>query len=62
MLNDPDRVGEAEALLVSAKAAAERRAEEAAKAQPQVDRWYFNGEKAAMDWLAMDDRVMEELV
>ena len=62
VLNDPDRVGEAEALLVSAKAAAERRAEEAAKAQPQVDRWYFNGEKAALDWLALDDRVVEELV
>ena len=47
VLSDPDRVGEAEALLVSARAAAERKAEEAAKAQPQVDRWYFNAEKAA---------------
>jgi hypothetical protein len=61
VLNDPDRVGEAEALLVSAKAAAERKAEEAVKAQPQVDRWYFNGEKAALDWLALDDRLVEEL-
>ena len=61
VLGDPDRVGEAEALLVSARAAAERRAEEAAKAQPQVDRWFFNAEKAAWDWLALDDRLVEEL-
>lgn len=61
VLNDPDRVGEAEALLVSARASAERKAEEAAKAQPQVDRWFFNGEKAAWDWLALDDRLVEEL-
>lgn len=61
VLNDPDRVGEGEALLVSARAAAERRAEEAAKAQPQVDRWFFNGEKTALDWLALDDRLVEEL-
>jgi hypothetical protein len=61
VLGDPDRVGEAEALLVSAKAAAERKAEEAARAQPQVDRWYFNAEKAAWDWLALDDRLVEEL-
>ena len=61
VLADPDRVGEAEALLVSAKAAAERRAEEAVKAQPQVDRWYFNAEKTALGWLALEDRVVEEL-
>jgi len=61
LLADPDRVGEAEALLVSAKAAAERKAEEALKAQPQVDRWYFNAEKAALDWIALEDRLIEEL-
>jgi hypothetical protein len=61
LLADPDRVGEAEALLVSAKAAAERRAEEAARNQPQVDRWYFNPEKAAWDWVALEDRLIEEL-
>jgi SpoVK/Ycf46/Vps4 family AAA+-type ATPase len=61
VLNDPDRVGEGEALLVSARAAAERKAEEAVRAQPQVDRWYFNGEKTALDWLALDDRLVEEL-
>ncbi len=61
VLNDPDRVGEAEALLVSARAAAERKAEEAVRSQPQVDRWYFNAEKTALDWLALDDRLVEEL-
>ena len=61
VLADPDRVSEAEALLVSARAAAERRAEEAVKAQPQVDRWYFNAEKTALGWLALEDRVVEEL-
>jgi hypothetical protein len=61
VLADPERVSEAEALLVSARAAAERKAEEEAKARPQVDRWYFNTEKAVLDWLALDDRLIEEL-
>lgn len=61
VLADPDRVGEAEALLVGARAAAERKAEEAARAQPQVDRWFFNAEKTALTWLALDDRLVEEL-
>ena len=61
VLADPERVSEAEALLVSARAAAERKAEEEAKAKPQVDRWYFNAEKAVLDWLALDDRLIEEL-
>jgi hypothetical protein len=61
VLADPERVSEAEALLVSARAAAERKAEEEARAKPQVDRWYFNGEKAVLDWLALDDRLIEEL-
>lgn len=61
VLADPERVSEAEALLVSARAAAERKAEEVARAQPQVDRWYFNAEKTVLDWLALDDRLIEEL-
>ena len=61
VLADPELVSEAEALLVSARAAAERKAEEEAKARPQVDRWYFNAEKAVLDWLALDDRLIEEL-
>ena len=62
VLSDPDRVAEAEALLVSARAAAERRAEAAAPAEPTVDRWYFNNpEKVAWGWLALEDRLIEEL-
>jgi hypothetical protein len=62
VLADPDRTSEAEALLLSARAAAEKRAEEAARSLPQVDRWYFSPEKAALDWLALDDRLIEEMV
>jgi hypothetical protein len=61
VLQDPDRVGEAEALLVSARAAAERKAEEAERDAPRVDRWYFNAEKVAWQWPALDDRLIEEL-
>lgn len=58
VLKDPDRVGEAEALLVGARAAAER----SRPAPPPVDRWYLNNpEKVAWDWLALDDRLIEEL-
>ena len=58
VLRDPDRVAEAEALLVSARAAAER----SRPAPPPVDRWYLNNpEKVAWDWLALDDRLIEEL-
>lgn len=58
VLQDPDRVAEAEALLVSARAAAER----ARPAPPPVDRWYFNNpEKVAWGWLALEDRLIEEL-
>jgi hypothetical protein len=55
-------VGEAEAMLVSAQAAAERRAQEPAAAAPAVDRWYWtNAEKVAWGWPALDDRLIEEL-
>ena len=58
VLRDPDRVAEAEALLVSARAAAER----SRPAPPPVDRWYFaNAEKVAWSWLALEDRLIEEL-
>jgi len=59
VLKDPDRVAEAEALLLSARAAEER----SRPAPPPVDRWYLNNpEKVAWDWLALDDRLIEELV
>jgi SpoVK/Ycf46/Vps4 family AAA+-type ATPase len=61
VLADPDRVGEAEAMLLSARAAAERRAAQE-PAAPPVDRWYFqNGEKLAWGWVALEDRLIEEL-
>lgn len=58
VLLDPDRVAEAEAMLVSARAAAERQR----PAQAPVDRWYFNNpEKVAWGWIALEDRLIEEL-
>lgn len=61
VLADPDRVGEAEAMLLSARAAAERKKAQE-PAAPPVDRWYFtNAEKVAWTWVALDDRLIEEL-
>ncbi|HEX8831629.1 MAG TPA: DnaA/Hda family protein [Longimicrobium sp.] len=61
VLADPDRVGEAEAMLLSARAAAERRRAQE-PAAPPVDRWYFqNAEKVAWGWVALEDRLIEEL-
>jgi hypothetical protein len=58
VLKDPDRLGEAEALLAGARAAAER----SRPAPAPVDRWYANNpEKVAWGWLALDDRLIEEL-
>jgi hypothetical protein len=58
VLRDPDRLGEAEALLLGARAAAER----SRPAPPPVDRWYANNpEKVAWGWLALEDRLIEEL-
>lgn len=58
VLRDPDRLAEAEALLLGARAAAER----SRPAPPPVDRWYANNpEKVAWGWLALEDRVIEEL-
>ena len=61
LLVDPDRVPEAEAMLLSARAADERRRAQE-PAAPPVDRWYFtNAEKVAWGWIALDDRLIEEL-
>ncbi|HVG44968.1 MAG TPA: DnaA/Hda family protein [Longimicrobium sp.] len=58
VLKDPDRLAEAEALLAGARAAAER----SRPAPPPVDRWYANNpEKVAWGWLALEDRLIEEL-
>ena len=61
VLADPDRVGEAEAMLLSARAAAERRRAQE-PAAPPVDRWYFtSAEKVAWGWVGLEDRLIEEL-
>ena len=61
VLVDPDRVAEAEAMLLSARAADERRRAQE-PAAPPVDRWYFtNAEKVAWRWIALEDRLIEEL-
>jgi hypothetical protein len=58
VLKDPDRLAEAEALLAGARASAER----SRPAPPPVDRWYANNpEKVAWGWLALEDRLIEEL-
>jgi hypothetical protein len=61
VLRDPDRLGEAEAMLLNARAAAERQTEEEARSKPAVDRWFFNAEKVAWSWPALEDRLVEEL-
>ncbi|HYW06156.1 MAG TPA: DnaA/Hda family protein [Longimicrobium sp.] len=61
VLADPDRVAEAEAMLSAARAAAERRVAQE-PAAPPTDRWYFtNAEKVLWSWVALEDRVIEEL-
>jgi hypothetical protein len=66
LLKDPDRVAEAEALLHSLQAAAAKKAAgapqtPAREAGPAVDRWFFNREKLAWSWVALDERVIEEI-
>lgn len=63
ILRDPDRVAEAEALLATLRAAAERgRANPAAAAiGPALDRWFLNREKLAWSAVALEDRLIEEL-
>lgn len=65
LLRDPDRLREAEALLKSTAEAAERAKTTAAAptkpAAPTVDRWFLNAEKMAWSWIALEDRLMEEL-
>ena len=65
LLRDPDRISEAEALLRTTREAATRAAGAAAAqekaAAPTTDRWFQNTEKMAWSWLALEDRLMEEL-
>jgi hypothetical protein len=65
LLRDPDRVHEAEALLVQVKAPRATPAVAAPAAAPpagpKVDRWFFNREKVAWSWIALDERIIEEI-
>lgn len=66
LLRDPDRLQEAERLLAEhARAGATRSPSPGHAAAPlrpagQVDRWYLDREKLAWDWMALDDRLVEE--
>lgn len=64
ILRDPERVAEAEALLASLRAEAERRrADPVAAPAPAstIDRWFLNREKLAWSWVSLDERIIEEL-
>ncbi|MDB4949257.1 MAG: Chromosomal replication initiator protein DnaA [Gemmatimonadetes bacterium] len=65
LLSDPDRVVEAEALLHSLETAAAKAAaspeEPVKETGPAVDRWFFNREKLAWSWVALDERLIEEI-
>lgn len=58
-LDDPDRLAELEARLAEARAAADA----APRAVPagEGDAWFRNPEKLAWDWVALEDRLAEEL-
>ena len=65
LLRDPDRLREAERLLAehprpSSPEAASVSTATAPRPVAQVDRWYLDREKLAWDWLALDDRLVEE--
>ncbi|HEX6926117.1 MAG TPA: DnaA/Hda family protein [Longimicrobiaceae bacterium] len=67
LLRDPDRLQEAERLLAenaptaagSDRPGAVRRAA-AGLPRDSFDRWFLDREKLAWDWLALDDRIVEE--
>lgn len=60
VLSDPDRLPEAEALVPRAAPAREPTVPRSLRPAGEVDRWYADREKMAWDWLAIDDRIMEE--
>ena len=63
VLKDPDRLEEARGMLARAREAARGAAASAPPrpAGPPVDRWFLNAEKMAWGWLALEDRLIEEL-
>lgn len=66
LLLDPDRLSEAEALLVRARASAAPPAPAAPRGprtparQGPLDPWFLDREKLAWDWMALDERIVEE--
>ena len=68
LLRDPDRLPEAERLLQESAAVRQaasnggRPARAPATALPSgsIDRWFLDREKLAWDWLALDERLVEE--
>lgn len=64
ILRDPGCIAEAEALLASLRTEADRRAASrtvAPEAAPSIDRWFLAREKLAWQWVALDERLIEEL-
>lgn len=69
LLRDPDRLHEAERLLAEsaphrapagAQAAHASRSASVALPSEAIDRWFLDREKLAWDWLALDERIVEE--
>lgn len=57
---DPDRLSEAEALTRPARTPATPPELPRPRGASAVDRWFLDREKIAWDWLALDDRLVEE--
>ncbi|HET8655792.1 MAG TPA: DnaA/Hda family protein [Longimicrobiaceae bacterium] len=63
LLLDPDRLAEAEALLAATERpvqAPHAPAPDETEEIPSLDAWFFDREKLAWEWLALDDRLLEE--
>lgn len=71
LLRDPDRLRDAERLLAAARARARprpprpvapvRASDDPVEQSGGVDRWFFDREKIAWSWVAVEDRLIEEL-
>jgi hypothetical protein len=71
LLRDPDRLRDAERLLAAAHARARprpprpvapvRASDDPVEEGGALDRWFFDREKIAWSWVAVEDRVVEEL-
>lgn len=62
-VRDPDRLREAEDLLERARpapVAAPLAATPAQSAAPQVDSWFYNPEKLVLNWVGVEERIVED--